>query len=228
MNRWTMCLGWCAFLSTCVVNSLAFGQAKEAPPKEPEWTSLFDGKTLAGWKKTDFFKAGDVGVKDGAIVLQKGNRMSGVTYDSKKPFPKTNYEVSFEAKRVEGMDFFCTTTFPVKDSFCSFVVGGWGGKTVGLSSINGADASENSTNQSMEFKDNQWYRVRIRVTDTKIETWIDKEKLVDLETKGLKFSIRIECEESTPFGFSTWNTVGAIRDVKLRTVTGPDAPSKKE
>ena len=30
----------------------------------------------------------------------------------------------------DGSDFFCTTTFPVGDAFCSFVVGGWSG-TVG-------------------------------------------------------------------------------------------------
>jgi hypothetical protein len=154
--------------------------------------------------------------------MEKGNRMTGITYDGKDPFPKSNFEVSFEAKRVDGSDFFCTTTFPVKESFCSFVVGGWGGKTVGLSSINGSDASENSTNQSMEFKDEQWYRIRIRITDTKIEAWIDKEKMVDLETKGLKFSIRLECEESRPFGICTYNTVGAVRDIKVKTVKEPE------
>ena len=51
-----------------------------------------------------------------------------------------DYEVTLEGKRVAGDDFFCTTTFPVGESFCSFVVGGWHGTVVGLSSIDGMDA----------------------------------------------------------------------------------------
>jgi hypothetical protein len=48
-----------------------------------------------------------------------------------------NYEIKLEAKKVTGNDFFCGMTFPVGDSFCSFIVGGWGGPVVGLSSIDG-------------------------------------------------------------------------------------------
>ena len=91
-----------------------------------------------------------------------------------------------EGKRVDGRDFFCTTTFPVGDSFCSLVVGGWGGMVTGISSINGADASENETTGSMEFKNDKWYKVRIRVTEKKIEAWIGDEKVVDVERKAAR------------------------------------------
>ena len=47
------------------------------------------------------------------------------------------------------------------NSFCSFVVGGWGGGVVGLSSVDGSDASENETSRSKEFKRGQWYRVQV-------------------------------------------------------------------
>ena len=75
--------------------------------------------------------------------------------------------------RLDGSDFFCTTTFPVGKDYCSLVVGGWGGAVVGLSNVDYADASENATTKTMGFKDNQWYRVRIRVSDAAIEAWID-------------------------------------------------------
>ena len=93
-------------------------------------------------------------VKDGAIVMEKGKKMNGVTYAG-KDFPKSDYEVVLEGKRIDGRDFFCTTTFPVGDGFCSLVVGGWGGKLTGISSINGSDASENETTSSMDFKRRQ-------------------------------------------------------------------------
>jgi hypothetical protein len=144
--------------------------------------------------------------------------MTGLTYDG-KDFPKMNYEVSLESKRVDGRDFFCTTTFPVGDSFCSFVVGGWGGSVTGLSSIDGIDASENQTGQGIEYKNDQWYKIRIRVTDKRVETWIDKEQTVDLDTSDVKLGIRIECNVSTPFGIASYDTVGAVKDIKVRNLS---------
>ena len=196
--------------------------------KAADWKPLFDGKTLDGWKKSYERGSGKVEVKDGAIVLGTGEKMTGITY-TKKDFPKTDYEVTLEAKRVEGRDFFATTTFPVGDSFCSLVVGGWGGMVTGISSINGADASENETTGSMEFETGKWYPIRIRVTKDKIEAWIGKEKQVDVELKGRNVSTRIECEECQPFGIATWDTTGAVRNIKVRKLTDEEkkVPAKK-
>ena len=193
----------------------------QAPNEKAEWKSLFDGKTLKGWKQSDFFKPGKSSVKDGAIILEKGTKMTGLTYDG-KDFPKMNYEVSLESKRIDGRDFFCTTTFPVGDSFCSFVVGGWGGSVTGLSSIDGIDASENQTGQGIEYKNDQWYKIRIRVTDKRVETWIDKEQTVDLDTSDVKLGIRIECNVSTPFGIASYDTVGAVKDMKVRNLSAAE------
>ena len=205
----TLCLG------LLLVAKTGFSQA---PNEKAEWKSLFDGKTLKGWKQSDFFKPGKSSVKDGAIILEKGTKMTGLTYDG-KDFPKMNYEVSLESKRIDGRDFFCTTTFPVGDSFCSFVVGGWGGSVTGLSSIDGIDASENQTGQGIEYKNDQWYKIRIRVTDKRVETWIDKEQTVDLDTSDVKLGIRIECNVSTPFGIASYDTVGAVKDIKVRNLS---------
>src|SRR5439155_11674076 len=114
------------------------------------WKKLFDGKSMAGWTASDFGGGGKVHVKDGAILMEIGDSMTGITYAG-KDFPKMDYEVTFEAKRVEGDDFFCTTTFPVGDEYCSFVVGGWGGSIVGLSSVGFQDASSNETTKSKDF-----------------------------------------------------------------------------
>ncbi|MGH9677476.1 MAG: family 16 glycoside hydrolase, partial [Candidatus Acidiferrum sp.] len=160
-------------------------------------------------------KPGRIEVRDGTILLDKGSPMTGITY-SRGDFPKIGYEVSLEAKKIDGDDFFCTTTFPVGDSWCSFVVGGWGGTTVGLSSIASADASANETSKSKEFKRDQWYRIRIKVTKDKIECWIDDEKMVNLDTADKKIGIRIECAPCKPFGIATYETKAAVRKIQLR------------
>ncbi len=200
----------------------------EPPPAAPAagkdeagWKALFDKKSLDGWKSADFYAAGKVQVKDEAILMEKGKKMTGVTY-ARDDFPKTDYEVTLEGKKVAGDDFFCTTTFPVGDAFCSLVIGGWGGSVVGLSSIDGGDASENETRKEMEFKDGQWYRVRVRVSKNRIEGWIDKDKVVDLDTTDRKISIRAECIFCKPFGICTYGTTGAVRDIRVRTLTEAD------
>jgi Domain of Unknown Function (DUF1080) len=199
--------------------------AASAPAEKDKdgWKALFDGKTLGGWKATDFGGRGKVHVKDGAVVMERGDQMTGVTY-GRGDFPKMNYEVTLEGKKLNGDDFFCTTTFPVGDTFCSFVVGGWGGTTVGLSSINSMDASMNETSKSKEFKRGRWYRVRIRVTADRIQAWIDDQKMVDLETEDKRISIRTECEPCKPFGIATWGTSGAVRNIRVRPLT--DAEKK--
>jgi hypothetical protein len=207
----------------CVV---LLGAEPAADKDKPAWKPLFDGKSLTNWKSANFGGEGDVAVKDGAIVMERGNDMTGVTY-GRDDFPKMDYEVTLEGKKIKGGDFFCTTTFPVGDSHCSLVVGGWGGSVVGLSSINSFDASENETTKNVTFKEDQWYRVRIRVTKERIEAWIDNDKVVNVVTKDKKISIRAECELSKPFGVATWRTTGAVRDVRVRALTAEEKAPKK-
>lgn len=179
--------------------------------------SLFDGKSLGDWKVTDFGTEGKIEVKDGQIIIGAGEDCSGVTWKGK--FPKTDFEISLEAKRLDGSDFFCGLTFPVGDDFCSFIVGGWGGSVVGLSSINGDDAAENNTSSSMKFDDNRWYTIRVRVSKNRIACWIDKEQVVNRAIDGDKISIRSEVEASKPLGIATWHTTAAIRNIRWRPLT---------
>jgi hypothetical protein len=200
--------------------------AGAGPPRSDKdgWKRLWDGKTLDGWKPARYYGAGKVRVRDGTLRLEQGKIMNGIVY-TRGDFPRMDYEVTLEGKRINGSDFFCTTTFPVGDSYCSFVVGGWGGQTVGLSNVDFADASENATSRSKEFEDNRWYRVRVRVSKDRIEAWIDRQKMVDLDAKGHKIGIRIECEACKPFGIATYKTTAALRNIRVRRLTDAD---KKE
>lgn len=186
-----------------------------ATNKAIAWKSLFDGKTLAGWKPTDFAGRGEVNVKEGKIILESG-QMTGITWTNANDLPRMNYEISLEAMRVEGSDFFCGLTFPVGKDPCSLIVGGWGGGVVGLSSIDSQDAANNETTRYMNFQTGRWYLIRLRVTDKKIEAWIDADKVVDLTTTDRTISVRLEMEESKPLGIATWSTAAALRNLQLR------------
>jgi hypothetical protein len=187
----------------------------QAPRPDAEWQPLFDGKTLGNWRPTKFTADGAVKVEDGRIVLDTGRSMTGITWGG-AVLPATNYEIALQAMRIEGSDFFAGVTFPVDNSFCSLILGGWGGSVVGLSSINGQDASENDTSQSMDFENGRWYSVRIRVTPAKIEAWLDDRQIISQDLKGRRIDIRIEMEFSKPLGVASWRTKAAVRDVRLR------------
>src|SRR5262245_41209713 len=139
--------------------ALAFAVVAAA---QPGWQPLFDGRSLQGWKETAFGNRGPARVENGAIVIGPGKPLAGVTYTG--TFPRTNYDVRFEASKVAGPDFFASLTFPVEDSFCTFVTGGWGGDIVGLSSIDGWDASDNETRSYFTFEPARWYAFRLQVT----------------------------------------------------------------
>jgi hypothetical protein len=189
-------------------------------PKETSGTvSLFDGRSLDGWVATDFGGAGEVRVEDERILLEQGEPMTGITIKPERmadAMPTIGYELSFEAMRVAGNDFFCGLTFPVGDKPCSFIVGGWGGTIVGLSSLDGQDASQNDTMSQQAFKTGQWYRFRLRVEKVHIQAWIDDERVIDANTKDREIGIRIEVERSRPLGFSCYNTTAALRAIKVR------------
>jgi hypothetical protein len=187
--------------------------AKQSNDKE-KWISLFDGKTLKGWKIPNFGTQGDVEVEDGKIILGFGDGCTGVTWT--KDFPKWNYEVRCDAMRVDGNDFFCGMTFRVGDDPCSLIVGGWGGTVVGLSSVDGHDAANNETSTGREFKEKRWYNIRVRVTKDRIVCWIDEDKVVDLELKDRKISIRPEVDLSRPFGIASWRTTAALKNIQVR------------
>jgi hypothetical protein len=191
----------------------------DEPPTSEKITSkaksLFDGKTLKGWKKTDFYKPGEVTIKDGCIRLAEGSPMTGVTWAGEK-LPKVNYELSWEAMRESGNDFFCGVTFPVKDAPCSLIVAGWSGNITGLSSINGADASENETQRYVKIENNKWYKFRVRVDGQKLSAWIHDEQIVDFDYSDASLSVRIEVEASRPLGFASFRSVGLIRNIELK------------
>ena len=187
-----------------------------------KWKSLFDGKELGEWQSSAFGTDGPLEVFDGEISIGMGDPLSGITWQGS--FPRDNYEISLEAKRVEGFDFFCGLTFPVGEDTCSFILGGWGGGLVGLSSIDGLDASENDTNAYMELEDKRWYKIIVRVNPKAITVVLDGEELIEQERAGREISIRPEMFMCEPLGIATYATASRLRNLQYRLLDDEKQP----
>lgn len=195
--------------------------AKDFPSGQvnPEgWKSLFDGKTLSGWKIVRYGGEGVPYVKEGVLVLPKAvsGLMTGVCWVGDS-LPLNNYVIYYEARRVAGGDIFASLTFPYGDTFASLVFGGWGGIINGLSSIDGYDASGNETTRIFGFKNDQWYPVQLRVTTDSIRAVVDYERVVDIATAGKDIHLR---DDNLDTGLTFWSylSTGEIRNIRIRKI----------
>ncbi|MGI9244824.1 MAG: 3-keto-disaccharide hydrolase [Verrucomicrobiales bacterium] len=184
---------------------------------------LFDGKTLTGWRNIEFELGGgglaSVGA-DGSLQISAGEPMAALVLENTNiPLPERGYEIELEAKIVDGSDFFCGLTFPVpsQGTHCTLIVGGWGGTVVGISNVNGMDASINTTRHDRPFEPGRWYAIRARVSDDYLEVWIDGEIVIELEISRRKIAMRPGAiEQCKPIGLATWRTAAAYRNLRLR------------
>jgi len=150
---------------------------------------------------------------NGSILVEAGSPIAGISLESGDTLPTTNYEISLDAKRIEGSDFFCGLTFPVRDSHCSLIVAGHGGRIVGLSEVDGNDHSSNDTTRYRNFEDDIWYAIRVRVTDESITCWIDDEQIIQQTLSGHRISTPSLAEAFRPMGLSAFESKVAYRNI---------------
>lgn len=194
-------------------------QAKGDAEGDASEISLFDGKTLGKWETTQFGGEGDTFVdEEGNLEFGFGAVITGVNWTGDVP-ATSNYEISLEAMKLDGNDFFVALTFPVRDSHATFVVGGWGGGVVGISSVDDLNASENETMNIDGFETDVWHKIRVRVTDDKLQAWIGDEQKVDLELEGRKLSLLPgDIELSVPIGLAAYQTRARYRNIVWRNL----------
>lgn len=172
------------------------------------------------WKEAAMTRSGGFVRENDGFTIKAGQPMSGIVFRHwiEQGLPVTGYSISYEAMRVSGGDFFGSVTFPVGsvERCVTFVVGGWGGSQVGISSIDGYDASENSTGSSQSFENGRWYKVRIEVRADLLKVWINERPIVSANIAGRQLSLRGgEIDHCVPFGFATYGTEGRIRGIKV-------------
>ncbi len=160
-------------------------------------------------------------IQQGELTLEAGRPMTGATFSSWQALglPTTSYQITYEAMRLEGGDFFGTVTFPVGnlETHVSLVLGGWGGTLIGISSIDYSDASENQTRSEQRFEQGQWYRVRLEIRPEELKAWIDDKIVVNVNIKARHLGLRAgEIERCRPFGFASYLTTARIRKVMIK------------
>ena len=211
------------FLLPAVLLIGAAFAADDAKPaaEAPKEIVLFNGKSLDDWESVDVGGSGMVELEGGVMIINQGESVSGAVYKKAAALPMTNYEITLEAKRLQGVDFFVGLTFPVGDvKHCATLVcGGWGGSVTGISSINGLDASENNTSSYQRYEDDKWYAVKLRVTPENLSVWIGEKQVIDEDIQEKKIGVRPGPIESyLPLSLTTFNTTAAIRNVKLTPI----------
>lgn len=195
--------------------------ATEPTPTPATWTPLIN-EDLSAWEPLVFGGDGEILFEDGSLILDMGGPFTGVKYRGDAAAllgPELEpYEIKLQARRTQGLDFFCGLTFPVgTEGHTTLVLGGWAGSMVGLSSLDGMDAASNKTTQLIRFEQNQWYDVRVRVTSEKIECWLDQEQIIDVVRADYEeFSVRPEVQDTVPLGLCTYQTRGEIRNIEVR------------
>lgn len=209
-------------------NALSYWIELQRLDADPHTHALFKGRDLTGWRvvdKYDFSRHGQVTVENDAIVLHAGK--PGTAISVTDPFPRIDYEVAFEAKRMEGSDFFCGLTFPVEDDYLTLVIGGWGGGVTGISNLDDNSAVENETTGYTDFEQDRWYKIRLRVTSGHVAAWLDDEQIVNVDTQDRRLSIWWEQEPVRPFGIASWYTKAAIRRMTVKRIQNSESSSQK-
>lgn len=165
-----------ALTRTCSFFLLVVLLSSAVPMKKKKWISLFDGKTLNGWKvgaNPETFK-----VQDGAIVVN--GKVAHLFYDGDAGAHHfKNFELTLDIMTMPGSNsgvYFHT----------HYQEGGWPQKgyevqvnnshtdwrrTAGLYAVQ--DVKE------APAKDNEWFNMHIVVKDKRVTVFVNKKQLVD-------------------------------------------------
>jgi len=195
--------------------SLAGGDTPDADARELRWIVPQE----ADWNEIQFGGEGSAQWSNGLLHLEAGVELTGTQFSG--DLPEMPYELELDARKVAGSDFFCGFTFPVssKDECLTFIIGGWGGGTVGISSIDGMDASENETTTYGNFEDGRWYAVRVVVEKGKLSAFIDGKQVVNVATEGRKLGLRPGViEYCAPMGIAAWQTESEVKNLRWRSL----------
>jgi len=206
---------------------VAFAQGdpkSNSMPANSERQLLWKGDRFEDWTVTEFGSQREVKpLEGGGFEIEAGYPLSGV-HSTAFEWPKGNYEMEWEFQRVEGNDFPCCLTFPVNDSHCSVVIGGWGGTLVGLSCIDGKDAAHNETAKHLVLENGKWYQARLRVEGKRIHWWIGDKEIISYDVGEKKLTVRNEVQLSQPLGICSFETKARIREFRLYSLSPQKSP----
>ncbi len=212
VNRRLLAASLAIFLTGC----------NETPSAPFAW-NLLDANFLPEWKSANIENQGRTFVNATGLRMEEGSPMTGLVFSAweEAGLPSTRYAIEYEARRTRGTDFFGALTFPVNESYLTFVPGGWSGATTGLSNIDGLSAIDNPTGSAQRYEQGVWYRFRIEVSKRTVKVWMDARLIVNLQLPGRSIDLRPgDIEKCKPFGFATYGTDGEVRSIRIESLPG--------
>ncbi len=157
---------------------MVFLLACQNPTQTGGWQSLFDGQTLDGWKKSAE-NGGSISVEDGTIKCS-GER-AHLFYEGS--FKNFEFEAELKTKEHANSGIFIHTKYQAE---------GWPKKGYEIQVNNSYTGSENHPElrktgsiyniRNLYFplvKDDQWFKLRIKVVENHIEVFINGKKVND-------------------------------------------------
>jgi len=172
-------------LPNCTINPYVPGTKTATPPTE-EWQSLFDGKTLAGWRGTDGIRPAGWSIEDGAIKTPGSKNMMATTREFLGDF-----ELEWEWKVAPGANggvFYGRDDPALKLPGSKLVapeyqivdnVGHNNGKTP--TGRAGAVYGVLAPSEDASLPAGQWNKARIVVRGGHVEHWLNDRKVVEYD-----------------------------------------------
>ncbi len=173
-----------------------------------QWVSLFDGKTLAGWKREDAEKAGQkLSVMGGAILFD-------ATAPGENPWlmwdgetPASRYEIAFESAAGPA-------TEPNRLNFIVYFRNG--AEMIGVGQwprqLGFRWAGGEACLRELPQERGEWRRVQVRVTPGRVQVWVNGVRVVDAAPPQTQWS-------AEAFGFQTCSAAAAVRQIRMRRIT---------
>ena len=198
-------------LRNITLRPLPRGPAASLPHGEA--VSLFDGKSLRGWRTVDRFptqagsgKGGAARAQQGQIVLEPGDPYAGIVWTGEHPV--ADYELNLEMASFTPAEHLGTIVVPVGTSH----------KGIRISAAV-QDGGEPSA--PVRWPADRWCRVRVRVTraaagKVRVEVWCRGEKSIDQTKPPLEYAVVGALALVRPLGVCITKTGLALRNITLR------------
>jgi hypothetical protein len=160
-------------LAGCIV---AHAAENTAEPASKDWQSLFDGKTLDGWRASE--APGSFAVRDGAIVV-RGPRSHLYYLGAVADHDFRNFELQLDVMTKPGANSGVYFHTAWQDQ-------GWPAKGYEVQ-VNNSQSDPKRTgglyavadNFKAPAKDDVWFTLRIRVEGRRVRTYVDDKPIAD-------------------------------------------------
>ncbi|NQT85650.1 protein kinase [bacterium] len=224
-----------AAVRNIAVRRLPGADAPKAKPKPAaDWRVLVGQGRANGWErvKGGLFRQPPSATANGGlgqvIVFSQVDGAAG--YKHTWDVPRTNYELSFTSMRLRGNNIGPGVIFPVGKSVCLWAIGNGGGGC-GLDQVDGHDDldEDNPTRVMRPTELKRSYRYHLRVSQDKVQAWINQTRVVDIPRAGHTFSLRDGYRPGAPLAFVGAGKTGAVvKNIRIRPLTpgvDPDGPA---